>query len=570
MMSWFKKHSIEIILLIVCCSYFGAMAAPGMSWVNVDSDGPTYLASARHLILSHPTGAPLYDLINAVMVRAIPFGDEYWRLCMVSAIAAGATCLLLYVLAKRYTQGKWKAMIAPLVYCASGLVVSQATILDTYALVTFISVLAYYFHVTGKVRSKYLTLACGIGIHHLILIPLGVFWITDLGKNILAKKRGEKVGFVRPAMFLWLIGFVAYLYVPIVNAEPYNWIKGSGFGDYMRYFFEQGNLIGGLSVLEPDGLQRLYDFVGITGLSFALSGLLILPGMYYSYKKKSYEGRLLAFLTFFYLLYYATDMAPQTYTYMMPAFAFGGLLAVKGLEYITFKRLGWVVAISSIGLMIFNIQTYDIGRTLDKELQCSVYYQSLDDIPDGSVLWLEKGGWWRDTLWLYNADNKADGGNQITVLPRFGRDNERNMAEAWEAFNNSNLLIQDTIDMRAETSLIRVATLEDFDRMYATVNPRSAFQQGVVQASWSNPVDAITGKVEMQKWHTVTASSQSAFFLIVFGLWGVGCTYVGDYFVKRNKAMDKRKRVLVRAMILAVGICLFMGICMASGMQLAI
>ena len=402
MMQWLKRHSIEIILLVVCCSYFGIMAAPDMSWINTDCDGSTYLASAKYLTPSHPSGAPLYNLINAMAVRAIPFGSEFWRLCMVSAVAAGATCLVLYLLAKRYTKNKWKALIAPLVYCASGVVVSQATILDSYSLVTFISVLAYYFHVTGKVRTKYIILGCGLAIHHLTLIPLGVLWVADLARNIQLHKAGEKVGLVRPAMFLWLIGIVFYIYVPLtIHRADYNWIGGDSLHDYISYFFGQGNLIGGLAVLEQDGLMRLYDFVSISALSFGLSGLLIAPGMYWSYKKKDYDGVILSFLTFFFIVYYITDMAPQTYVYMMPAFAFGGLLAVKGLEYVTLKRLGWVVAVSSVALMIFNIQTYDIGRTLDKGLAEKQYYSQISDIPEGSYIWIDQGSMYRAVIWLY-------------------------------------------------------------------------------------------------------------------------------------------------------------------------
>lgn len=565
-----KKYKLEAIVLIASCVYFAVMAAPDMSWINVDSDGPTYLTSAKYLTVSHATGAPLYNLLNAAVLRIFPFGTEYWRLCMVSAIAAGFTCLLLYLLAKRYTTSKWKALIAPLVYMASGVVVSQATILDTYSLITFMSVLAFYFHVKGMDKAKYITLGLGIGIHHLILIPLGVLWIADLARNIQRKKAGEKVKLLRPVMFLWLFGFLFYLYVPLANRAPFNWIEGTEFKHYLGYFFGQGGLIGGLSILEPDGMQRLYDFVGISALSFALSGLLIVPGLFNVFKKKDYEGILIAYLMFFPMLYYATDMAPQVYTYMTPAFAFGGLLAVKGAESVSIgaikKYAPVAVGLSSIALIGFNLQTYDIGRTLDQDLQCKVYYESLDQLPKDSYLWLDQGGWWRDTIWLYNQDT----GSNITILPVFGEDKEWNMAMAHVAFNESNLMIQDYPDIRNCTSEFRIAEEGDFERMYLHSGPRIPYEEGMVKASWSNPVDLITGKLEMEKWSVVTDSSVDAGFLMVFCLWGIGCTYVGDFFVKKNKAMDKRKRTLVRSVILAGGICLLILICWAAGMELAI
>ena len=560
MMQWLKKHSIEIILLVVCCSYFGAMAAPDMSWVNTDCDGPTYLTSAKYLTISHPSGAPLYNLINAVAVR-IPIGAEYWRLCMVSAIAAGATCLLLYLIAKRYSKGRWKAMIAPLVYCASGLVVSQATILDTYSVITFLCVLAYYLHVTNHVRSKYLVMGLGLAVHHLILIPLGVLWIADLAKNIQAKKRGEQIGFVRPAMFLWLVGLVFLLYIPLQNHAPFHWIGGTGFSDYVSYFFGQGGLIGGLAVLEPDGLLRVYDFISISALCFALSGLLIAPGMWLSYKRKDYEGLLCSYLLVFFLLYYLTNQAPVTYVYMMPSFAFGGLLAVKGLEFITLKRVGWVVAVSSMALMVFNIQTYDIGRTLDKGLECRTFYDNLANVPDDSVLWLDQGGNYKVTVWLYAMDN----GKNLSTLPEFAMSADWNIAEAGRVFDSGHLMIQETSNPLA----MRPTVAEDLSYIGEYKGIRTVYESGSVNASWTNPVDLITGKAEKAKWKVATKSSVNAGFLAMFMLWGIGCTFVGDRVLK-NRAMDKRKRALWRAIILAVGICILIVICWAGGMQLAI
>jgi len=563
-MQWLKRHSVEILLLVACCTYFGAMAAPDMSWVNTDCDGPTYLSSAKYLTISHPSGAPLYNLINAVVVR-IPIGAEYWRLCMVSAIAAGATCLVLYLLAKRYTKSKWKAFIAPLVYCASGLVVSQATILDTYSVVTFISVLSYYFHVTGHMRSKYLALGCGLAVHHLILIPLAIFWVADLARNIQARKRGEKIGLIRPAMFLWLLGLLFFIYIPVRNQPPFHWIGGTSLSDYVSYFFGQGGLIGGLAVAEPDALLRLYDFISISALCFALSGLLIAPGMYYSYKKKDYEGMLCIYLLVFFLLYYLTDEAPQTYVYMMPAFAFGGLLAVKGIDYLPLRRLKValpaLVMASSIALMGFNIQTYDIGRNLDMGLECKTYYDSLGAVPNGSVLWLDQGGNYKVSVWLYALDK----GVELSNLPDFGEDAEWNIAKAEEVYKQGNLIMQD----ETNPVILRPATVADVEHIRQYRGIKLVYAPGAVKASWTNPVTLITGGVDKTKWRVATESSLNAGFMMMFGLWGVGCTFVADKVLK-NKAMDKRKRGLWRAIILAGGICILILICWAGGMQLAI
>jgi hypothetical protein len=534
--------------------------------VNVDSDGSAYINAAKHWAITHPTGAPLYNMLNWLVVR-IPIGAEYWRLCMVSAISAGVTSLFLYLLAKRYTPNRLKALIAPLVFCASGVVVSQATILDTYALITMMSVLAFWFHVKGMHRAKYLTIGLGIGIHHLILIPLGVLWIADV---VARRKAGLRI--VRPAMFMWLFGFLFYAYIPLANHAPYNWIEGETFGNYLNYFFSQGGLIGGLSVNTGDLLMRLQDFIVISGVSFGISGLLILPACVAAFRRKDLEGVLLFFLFMFPIAYYVTDMAPQVYTYMMPAFAFGGLLAVKGSEYFTLRRmqvaLPALVAVTSVFLIGFNIQTYDIGRNLDRDMVMVRYYESLDELPDGAYVWTENGGWWRGTVWLYNADKERD----LTILPVFGYEGEENIRQAREAFESGDLWIQeyeDTVDRSWESST-RPAMEGDFDRIEHTAQVIYEWDAEKISTGWVNPVDLITGRAEPMRWGAATRSDHTAAFVLVAFAWCASSQSVADFLFKKRTGDSKKKLHAYRWATFIGMLALLMVIFSLMGMEAAI
>ncbi|KKK88498.1 hypothetical protein LCGC14_2742570, partial [marine sediment metagenome] len=370
-------------------AYFTILTAPGLTWINTDSDGATYLTSAKYFRLSHPTGAPLYNLINMAAVR-IPLGEEAWRLAIMSAIAASLTSALLYLITKN--------LLAPLVFLASGLVVSQSTIIETYSLVTLLSVLGYYLH-TSDSKYKYLALGLGLAVHHLAIFVLVPIMVHDYFNN---KSLKFSLLVLPPLLF--------YFYVPIFNREPFRWILGDGFSDYFRYFTSQGGLIGGLAIIPiGDLIERIQDFSVVVLGGFTFSIVVLLFGIIRSIQKKNY---LLPALIILPLAYYASDLAPQTYVYTLPAFAFGAILIAKTPIETFYKG---AIVVTSLILIGLNIQLYDIGRTLDSELSASKYYNDLSSIPNDSTIWVDSNGWEATTAWMYNLDN---GLSSIKVVSR--------------------------------------------------------------------------------------------------------------------------------------------------------
>jgi hypothetical protein len=561
-----KSYWKEILVLAIATGYFAIMTAPDMSWVNCASDADSYLRAGKFIELSHPTGAPLFNMFNWMVLQIYPFSNEFWVLSMVSAVCSGITAMLVYVLAKRYTQNGWKRLIAPLVYCASGMVVSQATIIETYAPMTLLWTLAYWFHDREQHRAKYITIMIGMGIHHLILIPLGVFFIADM----IRLKRSGKALPVEPKMLLPLLGLLFYIYVPLANSEPYVWISGNAPSDYGKYFFNQGGLVGGLAIFESDAIQRLQDFVMVIGISFAASGLLILPAMWRAIKKGSrdVEGKLLVFLVVFVMIYYLTDMAPQIYRYMVVAFPFAGLLAVKGSEAMGKKWANWgvvgLVLISSVVLMGYNIQNYDIGRNLDKESIARQYYNTMDEIPSNACLWSEAGGWWQGTTWLYSSET----GREITILPQFGhRDRQENIDQAIREINNGNLWMQDYTGNMSWESNVRLATMDDLPRIIETADKVYEYEAGGAKTGWSNPTALIQGKLEMSRWHFVTKSSQNASFVIFLFMAGIFSATVSEKLFK-GRCKSKMKYAMLTAMMFVVVMAIVIGILAMGGMTL--
>lgn len=381
------NYKYHFLVFTLSLAYFGALTAPDMTWVNVGSDSTTYLASAKFLVLNHPTGAPLYTLLNWLIVR-IPLGSEFWRLAIMSAIASACTATLLWHITRNW--------LAPAIFLASGVVVSQSTIPETYALITLLMVLMYYFHIKGMSRAKYIIGMVGIGIHHLI----GFTIMPTMAADFVSKKS------LKPALLL-LPSILFYLYIPIAARAPWQWIPNDSFESIMKYYFGQSDLVGGLAVWPPESLlHRLQDGSMIILGGFALALIPIVLAIRNRFKTKQL---LLPFLFILPIIYYLTNLAPQVFTYTMPAFAFGALLACE----IKLPKLKIPITVTALALMLINIQLYDIGRTLDPNLNAKQYYNELWTLPSNAVIWNAGRGWEVQTAFLYNLE-----GGKATSLSR--------------------------------------------------------------------------------------------------------------------------------------------------------
>ena len=384
------KPSYWIVASLVFVSsllYFLTMTASNSTWVNADHDGNNYVMGARYLVLTHPTGAPLFNIVNWVLIRLPFLGTDYFRLALWSAVASAGTATLLFHMTKR--------ILAPGIFLAAGVVVSQSTIVETYALITFIMLLAYYLRMKGHYRASYILLGLGLAVHHLPLWQAIIFLADDYLKRNSLKT------------FLWI--FVAlpfYAYIPLANREPYLWTNGESVRAYLDYFGAQTGLIMGLAVVPTDNLfMRISDIsiLFITGFGATLPILFL--ATFSITKKKQW---VLPILVWTFALYYFTMTTGNAYIYMLPTMAFGALL-------IAHYPIGGVVRATVViflgFIMIWNLNHYDIGNNLDAELSATNFYEQVIQLPDNSVVYTGVSGWQRGSIWLYNYEN-----NQTTGL----------------------------------------------------------------------------------------------------------------------------------------------------------
>lgn len=371
------RHLPYIGVAILAFIYLASLTGQYMTWVNADHDATNYIISAKYLRLSHPTGAPLFNLMNAGLIRITP-GSDYFALAIWSAVFSGLTAGLLFKMTKN--------LLVPGVFLASATVVSQSTIVEAYAVITFLMVLAYYFHTKDMHRAKYIAIAVGLAIHHLPILLIPPFFAWDY----LNGKDRRNVLFV-------LLALPWYLYIPIFNREPYIWIKGNYLKAYIDYFGAQGGLLGGLAIWPPENLiMRMKDITVITLAGFGAAIPFIFLGMRERFRNKDW---LLPIIFVIPAAYYFTMLTSNAYIYMLPVFAYGSLLLTGGKIY---SRI--IIAVGIVTLLIINAQAYDIGNNLDPEYVAQAYYDRLEELPGDAVIYTYLNGWERGAIWLHNED----------------------------------------------------------------------------------------------------------------------------------------------------------------------
>lgn len=451
------------IITAAALLFFVSLAAPFMTWVNTDSDSAIYLNSAKYLAPSHPTGAPVFNLLNAGFIQVFPFGAVAWRIALLSALASTATTGILY--------HKTKGMIAPLVFVASGLVVSQSTIIETYALVTLLMVVMWFWR---KNMPVFITAGIiGLGVHHLIgltLLPI----LFD---------RWRHHESLKPALWLFL-GALWYLYIPLTNRAPYEdvWLRGNGIMDYVNYMGSQAGLTLGLAVFSQDVIIRGQDAFAllVAGFSAALIPILVRT-----------RNDLLTWIAFLPFFHYLLGLPHVAFVYAMPAFAFGGIMAAEGLriiqgwsknDYAKAVPVGLVVG-SAIVLIVFNFLAYDIGRTLDSEGTAVAFYEELRTVENNAVVWTYHHGWELVVIKLFNRDQRKN----IDYILRAHNDTEGAKIAIAQAHRENRLYHTVTTDASTyATSIERVAPFEIWGNVLQQWYGVSDIPESARVSDWSN------------------------------------------------------------------------------------
>lgn len=540
-----KKFWPEALVFGGIFTVFLMLCATDLVWINTDADGPHYIYSAKYLYPAHKTSAPLFLLLGHVFLW-IPYGTDAWRMAMISVLASTGAAVFIYLCIRHLTGSRGYGLIGSLIWGASALVISQSTIVETYALVTMFGVGAYYFSLKKRWVLTALMLGAGGAVHHLIGIPLLVILIANRGEFFKWRYIGIMASFL-----------LFYLYIPLTNREPYMW-----FGESLSTNFFVDNLstammlIGGLAIWDIP--KRILDTLGLVGVSL---GLALIPIMWWVIKGRAgkwYREPLL-WLFILPIVYYAVDLAPQTWVYALPSIAFGAIIAGMALPRM---RSYWryAVAVGAVGLLAFNINYLDVGRTLDPELSARQYYDNeLPKVPDGEIL-LTQQGWEWAIVYLYN---KEEGRDILPVcagtLPSL--DYQRQL-DKWGIYYEVN----QGDPLRVKSTNIALSIIDGNENVWTTlpttprtygaeivpakenkaglVNIPQTVADGSMDMQWrwvpSNPYDIITGAIEVEEWMWIVFSNYTVLTFTMMGTIGAVPVWFA-YMIWKGKKWSWRK-----------------------------
>lgn len=542
--NWIKYHIPELITFGAIFGITLLLTGYDYTWVNTDCDGIHYVFSAEYLYPAHKTSAPLYLLLGHLFLY-IPIGTEYFRMALISVCATTIASVFIYMSIKFRTDNRWYGLIGAILYGSSALVISQSTIVESYALLTMFGILGYYFSLKKRPLATVLSLGCGLAIH-----PLAIFYIIPI--FVANRKEIFKVKWI----LIMLAFLLFYLYIPITNRPPYLWqpatsiITKEGLKGIVN---DVGSTImmltGGISLWDVP--KRIIDTILLVGVSLGVGMIPLL------WKRANILKEPLFWLMIIPTLYFVSDLAIQTYVYLMPAIAFACIYIGDVLHKFN-KKVLYAGFACVLALWAFNIYYLDIGNRLDPNMEASnYYYNELDKVPDGDVLLCQQGWEWaavasynmnydRNIKYLYTETLVSP--EYQKSLDEYGLnyidDKSITMKERIKLISKS--IIELNPDVNIYTTI--PTDMANYGCEVVEVNgdltlfdweQRKIYDENgdvIVQFKPSNPYDIITGAIEVKEWRDILYSNMSVLTVVMLGTIGyVPCWIVYQIGVKKKK-----------------------------------
>jgi len=239
---------------------------------------------------------------------------------------------------------------------------------------------------------------------------------------------------------------------------------------------------------------------------------------------------------------------------MIPSIAFASIVVDIGLSKMHMS-FSYSVALVALILLAFNVNYFDIGRTLDPNLSARKFYnEELPKVKDGEILM--SGGWTWAIIYLYNQEEGRDivpicidvlpSQEYLDMLESDGIKLERTFSEnlidkQWLvaisiADNNPDVwIVKETVARQLESAVVPAKGNE-------WLMTRWFGHERTPEISWrpSNPYDFISGSLEVIEWKFILHSSHNMRFLFTWGTFGFFLFWIFDrYYLKRKKKVNK-------------------------------
>jgi len=534
MFNFIKKYWLEIVAFVIIAGVLVNDMAPLATWINTNSDGVHLTYAAKYLYPAHKGSAPLYLLLGHLF-QMIPLGSDFWRMVLISVIGTMGCCLLIYAIVKELMkdnkQKRLWGILAAFIFVASALVFSQSIIAKYYSLTAMFGLLGYWFVLKKKWLWATAALGAGLATHPIILffiIPLGLF---NFRKFFTWKSALIMVGFC-----------LFYLYVPVVtkwNPSPNMWGNTTPSSQIVDVGSTALMLTGGLAIY--DFPKRILDTIGLVGICLLLS---LIPIGIWIIKDKHWKNQL-TWLFLLPIVYFMGDLAPQTYVYMYPAFAFAGVIAVMQLSKMNWRFVASIVGVTAV-MFVFNAYYFNIGTTLDKNLMANEFVtKELPKISGSNAIYIPQQGWEWAAIFPYNKETNqnilavctGDLGSEIYLNQLLDNGIKLNMEENVDMPKRADLIAESIIEMNPNVWTTVGNDPQDYGAMVVKASKNNSpfvgksyiTQKQLTAVRWNidNPYGIITGHIEVSNWVNFNQSNRSMLILGMMGFIGFAfCWFV--------------------------------------------
>ncbi len=347
---------------------YNLTAADGLTWRHAGEDGGDLATAVVLGGVPHPTGYPLYLLVNRLFLllspdpaHALTIASAFW-----GAAAAGLTglattnfCRMLYPAGKAVTGG----ILGGLAIAFAPLVWSQALIVEIYSfnlflLALFYLALSWWWEKPSDSKLILVALVAGlaVGQHRTALFSLpGSLWLIFITKKPGWKQSGLLLAVFSVALLL------PYLYLLFIggNNPAANWsdigvgnLAGlwqhfSG-GDYRQYWLVAplGQSLGRI----PASFNLLLQQFGLVGLLLGWLGLVAC----FLEKRARPLGWLILSGLILHLGFAAGYAADNSQLYLLPAFQLWAIMLGVGLVWGVnqLPAAKWVGILGLVALLI--------------------------------------------------------------------------------------------------------------------------------------------------------------------------------------------------------------------------
>ena len=358
------------LVFVVSLAYYWVLAAKNWTWAFVSMDSGDWLSAVLYDMTPHPYGSPIYILLGKLL-NILPFDIVDSMTIGLSVIPAAVTVTLVYLIVKRYSPKS--ALITAGVVLGSAVLLTQATVLESYSLTVMLITAAIYFYDRKKMWLLCLGLATGI---HVIAGIITLIWLV-----IDWRKWREWL----PATWIFVLaGLVPYLHTlwTMTLDTPKLFGGGLSFDGIMAYLGGTDR-IGTMAVV--DAPQRLFQFASVLLASLGLAIIPLIKG--YQARRELAIGTITTSIILLSIFLYITNLDSTTWTYLLFGLPFMAVYIGHGLAKMTVVQ---VKAVAVGALLLLNVNAFYLNANTQEPLAME-YYAAIRALPDGAAVLIPSG-----------------------------------------------------------------------------------------------------------------------------------------------------------------------------------